>query len=254
MTPKQSTLDDILKSEYELASTANKYGNYFTNALEFNDLLQNFLVSVDASRHIFTAFLSQVRKHLTLALLSTTRLHHTQAMMNLRQVLEAGLCAAYAIANPEQEGFVKVDESGYLTAPQELIGKRNKWLEENFPKGPDSIKNLKGLINKNTAHSNLIYAYQNFNFDKESGKFDTPFFDIEKEHLVKTDLWEMANIAMGLMDLFYGIDKNVGSIKFIDDFIPRLHKLETDNIKLKNEMKDFLDERIKNHTINTPKN
>ncbi|MEK7228316.1 MAG: hypothetical protein AAB681_03105 [Patescibacteria group bacterium] len=249
MAPKQDTLDDIIQSEYGLtANAAKKYGDYFTNALEFNELLQTFTESVDASRHIFAAFLSQVRKHLTLAILSTVRLHHIQTTMNVRQALEAGLCAAYAIANPEQEGFVLPDENGYLTAPQELIGKRNKWLEENFPKGPDAIKNLKGLINKNTAHANLIYAYQNFDFDKESGKFHTPFFDIEKEHLVKTDLWEIANIAMGLMDLFYGIDKNIGSIKFIDDFIPRLHKLEADNLRLKKEMQAFLDQRIKNHT------
>ena len=253
MTPKQSTLDDILKSEYELASTANKYGNYFTNALEFNDLLQNFLVSVDASRHIFTAFLSQVRKHLTLALLSTTRLHHTQAMMNLRQVLEAGLCAAYAIANPEQEGFVQADENGYLDASQDLIKKRNDWLEKNFSRGSDAMKHLKKIINQTTAHSNLIYAYQNFNFDKDNNKFDTPFFDIEKDHLVKGNLWEIANIAMGLMDLFYGINQNIGTIKFIDDFVPRLKKLEADNIRLKNEMKVIIDERVKNHTINNPK-
>jgi hypothetical protein len=35
-----------------------------------------------------------------LALLSTLRLHKVQSMMNLRQVLESGASAAFAIANP----------------------------------------------------------------------------------------------------------------------------------------------------------
>jgi hypothetical protein len=41
-----------------------------------------------------------------LALLSTLRLHKVQSMMNLRQTLEAGAAAAFAIANPEREHFM----------------------------------------------------------------------------------------------------------------------------------------------------
>jgi hypothetical protein len=37
-----------------------------------------------------------------------------QAMMNLRQVLEAGATAAFAIANPAQEHFAETDEQGLL--------------------------------------------------------------------------------------------------------------------------------------------
>ncbi len=254
MAPKQNTIDDIIQSEYELTKQATeKYGDYFVNALEFNDLLQTFTKSVDVSRHIFAAFLSQVRKHLTLALFSTVRLHHIQSMMDLRQALEAGACAAYAIANPEQEGFVEENESGYLDAPQELRGKRYEWLTNNFPEGQRSMKQLKDIINQTTAHPSLIYAYNNFYFNKENGKFETPFFDIKNERMIKTDLWEIGNIAMGLMDLFYGVDKDIGAIKFIDDFIPRLKKLENDNLKLKTEMKAILDERIKHHPVKKTK-
>ena len=49
------------------------------------------------------------------------------------------------------------------------------------------------------------------------------------------------------MDLFYGVDKNIGSIKFVDDFISHLKDLEEENIRLGKEMKAVLDERIRNH-------
>jgi hypothetical protein len=246
MEPKQATIQNILDSEHEMVLRgAEKYGDYFINASEFNDLLQNFLESADLSRYIFTAFLSQIRKHTTLAWLSATRLHHIQAMMDLRQALEAGVCAAYAIANPGQEDFVDTDENGFLDAPHSLTIKRYKWLEENFPAGSVFIKNMKETINKSVAHPNLIYAHSNFEFtkDKNKDKFFTPFFDIEKKHLIKTDLWQIANIAMGLMDLFYGVNKNLNAIKFVPDFIPRLKKLEAENHKLKAEMMTFLKEK-----------
>lgn len=248
MELKQYTMQDIIDSEHEMVKKGvERYGDYYINATEFNDLLQNFLESVDMSRYIFTAFLSQVRKHITLAILSTVRLHHIQAMLDLRQALEAGVCAAYAIANPDQEDFVNMGENGILDAPQDLMVKRYKWLEENYIAGSTFIKNMKDMINKSSAHANLIYAYNNFDFDEQKDKnhFIAPFFDIEKEHLVKTDLWQIGNIAMGLMDLFYGVNKNLNAVKFIDDFIPRLKKFEAGNNKLKNGMTSYWEQKDK---------
>ena len=57
-------------------------------------------------------FLSQIKKYHTLALFSVARLHHIQAMLNLRQVLEAGVNAAYGLANPNQDDFVIKNASG----------------------------------------------------------------------------------------------------------------------------------------------
>lgn len=215
---------------------ADRYGDYFINAYEFNGLLQKFIKSVNPDRFIFAMFLAQIRKHHTLALFSALRLHHIQAMMDLRQVLEAGSCAAYAIVNHTREGFADLDENGILNASQELTKKRYKWLEENFENGSNAIKNMKKSINESTAHSNIIYAHNNFRFDGEGGKFVTPFFDIEDDYLVKTDLWQIGNIAMGLMDLFYGVNSKLNVIKFINDFIPRFKDLEAGNHKLKEEM------------------
>ena len=234
---KQDTIGDIITSEHEMVlhGTEN-YGDYFINASEFNNLLQGFIKSVDPDYFIFAMFLAQIRKHNTLALFSATRLHHIQSMMCLRQVLESGSCAAYAIANPDQSGFADFDDNGIINPSQELTKKRYKWLEDNFKKGSDFMKNMKGEINNSAAHSNIVNAHNNFRYDGEKGKFVTPFFDIKDSYLIKTDLWQIGNIAMGLMDLFYGINKSLGVIKFVDDFISQLKTLENENHRLKAEM------------------
>jgi len=234
---KQDTIGDILMSEHEMVlHGAECYGDYFVNASEFNHLLQQCIKSVDPDRFIFAMFFAQINKHHLLANFSAVRLHHIQTMMNLRQVLEAGSCAAYAIANPDQTGFTDIDENGIAVITQGKTKKRYKWLEDSFKKGSDAIKNMKNTINDSTAHSNIVYAHNNFRFDGDRGKFVTPFFDIKDDYVVKTDLWQIGNIAMGLMDLFYGVNKNLGVIKFIDDFVPRLKVLEAENNRLKVEM------------------
>jgi hypothetical protein len=234
---KQETIDEIIESEKQMVLTgADRYGTYFANASQFNDLLQHFIKSVDPDRFIFAMFLAQIRKHTTLALFSALRLHHLQTMMDLRQVLEAAACAAYAIANPDVAGFADVDDDGVADTSQELTKRRYKWLEENFKLGSDAIKNMKTSINASSAHSNIVYAYNNFRFDEEKGNFSTPFFDIEDDYLVKTNLWQIGNIIMGITDLLYGVNRNIGSIKFIPEFIPRLKALEIENNKLKAEM------------------
>jgi len=233
---KQSTIGEILDSEREMVlKGAECYGEYFVNAADFNHLLNEFLKSIDPDRFIFAAFLSQVRKHHTLALFSAVRLHHTQTMMNMRQVLEAGACAAYAIANTDVADFGDNDQ-GIINPSDTLTKKRYKWLEDNYKTGSDAIKRMKGSINNSAAHSNIVYAQKNFKFNAESGSFETPFFDMEDDYHVKTDLWMIGNVIMGLMDLFYGVNKDLDVLKFADDFIPRLKALEKQNEKLKNEM------------------
>lgn len=234
---KQGTIGEILDSEKTMVITgAERYGEYFVNAADFNHLLIEFIKSIDPDRFIFGLFLSHVRKHHTLALFSAIRLHHVQAMMDMRQVLEAGACAAYAIANTNVEDFADVDNQGIINPSVDLSKKRYKWLEGKYKTGSDAIKNMKSLINKGPAHADAAYAHKTFKFNAKYGKFDTPFFDIEDEYHVKTDLWMIGNVVMGLMDLFYGVNKGLDVIKFIDDFIPQLKSLEKQNEKLKQEM------------------
>jgi hypothetical protein len=69
---------------------------------------------VNPDRMMFGRFFSLMKKHHMLALFSTPRLHKLQAMMNLRQVLEAGASAAFAVAHPEKDHFAETDKKGLL--------------------------------------------------------------------------------------------------------------------------------------------
>ncbi|MFA6474641.1 MAG: hypothetical protein WCV88_00385 [Patescibacteria group bacterium] len=234
---KQGTIGEIIETETKLVLEGKvRYDEHFLNASNLNTLLNTFLKSVSPKLGVFVIFLSQIRKHHTLALFSALRLHHTQAMMDLRQVLEAGTCAAYAIANPSVDGFADYDEQGILKASDALKNKRYKWITTYHRDGSNHIQKIKDHINSTTSHSNIIYAMKTFSFNRVAGQFDTPYFDLEDELHVKSDLWLVGNIAMGLMDLFDDINNNSQEMQFIDSFIPRLKELGQQNQKLKDEL------------------
>ena len=111
------------------------------------------------------------------------RTHGVQSTMNLRHVLEAGSCAAFAIANPDPSHFVTTDGQGVLNASQKLMARIYKWLDENYPDGSKSIKSIKELINASTAHANL--AFTGSNFKEIDGGISSPFFDFEDPYLLK---------------------------------------------------------------------
>ncbi len=234
---KQGTIDEILTSEHEMVLCGHeRYGEYFENALEFYKLLDEFIKSVNPDRFIFVIFLTQIKKHYILSLFSILRLHHVQAQMDARQVLEAGACAAYAIAKPDQSGFAETGEHGVLEIGKKVTGKIYKWLNGNFPDGSKAIKNVKGVINNSAAHSNIAYAHKSFKFDNKRGLFEAPFFDFEDKFLVQADLWQLGNIALLLMDLFCGINKKYNVIKFSDSFFDQLKLLGDKNQKIKEKM------------------
>lgn len=184
MDLKQKTIADIIQSEHLMLSTApQRYGAYYTIALEVSMFLSSAVKSINQDRETFVRFLSQVKKHHLLAVFSTVRLHHIQATMNLRQVLEVGACAA--IANPEPAHFASTTPEGTLDASQKLTAERYKWLDDKFPEGSSEIKAMKTLINSSTAHANIAYTQNNFRLADSGNGFTTPFFDIEDEYFVK---------------------------------------------------------------------
>jgi len=157
-------------------------------------------------------------------------------MMNLRQVLEAGACAAFAIANPDHKHFVETDPYGILDPSQKLTKNRYNWLKQKYPAGADAIEAIKKQINEWGAHANFISTHNNFRIDYEQGWFSAPFFDIEDEHDVKTDLWRVGSIAITLLDLFYEINDGLNVIKFVDNFLPIFQKLVEKDKTLRKEM------------------
>jgi Mlc titration factor MtfA (ptsG expression regulator) len=148
-----------------------------------------------------------------LAVLSTVRLHKVQAMMNLRQAVEAGACAAYAIANPDHTHFVDADEHGILDPSQNVAKKRYRWLDQNYADASKAIQEIKDKINATTAHANLINAYGMSEANETEGWFSEPFFDKEDAHFVKTDLWMIATAALTLMHVFYEVNENVRALE-----------------------------------------
>lgn len=59
---------------------------------------------------------------------------------------------------------------------------------------------------------------------------------MEDEYFVKTDLWMIGNVALALLDIFYGVNQGRNVIKFVDEFQPRFSKLGADNKALHAEM------------------
>jgi hypothetical protein len=234
---KENTIEQILDSEHEaVLASLQRYGLYYESAFACSIFLTQFLKSVDPDRLIFASFLSQIKKHHTLALFSAVRLHKVQSMMNLRQVMEAGACAAYAIVNPDHSHFVDTDEYGILDPSQKLAAKRYKWLKRNYSDGSNAIEDTKKQINATAAHANLISTHNNFRTEYEKGWFSTSFFDIEDQYHVKTDLWMIGHAGLTLMYFFHEINQGRNVIKFVDNFLPVIEKLRADSNALRAEM------------------
>jgi hypothetical protein len=232
---KQKSISEIIESERWLVLAApERYGAYYTNALEASVLLSSFIKSLDPDRFVFGRYYAWVKKHHLLALFSTVRLHQAQATMDLRQVLEAGSLAAFAIANPDPSNFVTEDKDGLLNSSQKLTGNAYRWLDQNYPQGSKSLKEMKDNINASTAHANLVYTGANFEVADDAVL--SPFFDFDDSYAVKTELWRIGNIAISLLDLFYGVNQSVGSIKFFDDSSERFGVLVERSNALRAEM------------------
>lgn len=185
----QNTIEQILNSEHAMVLTApERFGEHYVVAQDCVLFATQFLKSLDPDRWVFAKFQALAKKHLALALFSTVRLHKVQAMMDLRQAMEAGAGAAYAIANPDHRDFVSADEYGILDASKKLTSKRNKWLDKNYPNASKAIQEIKDKINASTAHANLISAYGMSEANPQEGWFSEPFLDAEDVYFVKTDL------------------------------------------------------------------
>jgi hypothetical protein len=233
---RQNTIEQILESEYAAASSARqRYGKHYDNAQAISVYLTSFLESFDQSRWVFGSFIGEVKKHQVLSLLSAVRLHKVQAMMNLRQVVEAGACAAYAIANPDHNDFVDTDEHGILDPSQRLARKRYKWLDENYPDGSKAIKDIKEELNKTTSHANLINAYSSGAWTAEDW-FSSPFFDVDDPYHVQTDLWRIGNAGLVLMLFFHEINSTRNVLKFTANFVPVIQQLRIENESIRADM------------------
>ena len=239
------TLEEIVESECAMFIDGEaRYGRYFKHARAATMDLSLCVVSVDRDRsHTFGRLFSLMKKHHTLAFLSTLRLHRVQAMLNLRQVLEAGAGAAYAIANPDVRGFADIDAFGIIDPSQELAKKHYRWLGKNYPDSSKWIRDTKDQINNQMAHANIVSADATFRVGQTPDVIDLPFFDAEDEYIVQTDLWQIGSVAIKLMGLFYLVKENVprttgrSVLEFRLDFQNTFRGLAAESVALQDEIK-----------------
>lgn len=99
-------LGELLEEEKRLVlSWGEEYWEYFTNTLDLFLLLNEAIDEINPDYLWFPIFLSNIKTHSLLAILSAIRLHHVEAMMNLRQVLENSVWAAYALHHKNETDF-----------------------------------------------------------------------------------------------------------------------------------------------------
>jgi hypothetical protein len=245
MAYPQSTLEAIVESERSMFFDGEaRYGRYFKHARAATMYLSLCVVSVDHDHSdTFGRLFSLMKKQHTLAFLSALRLHKVQSMLNLRQVLEAGAGAAYAIANPDVRGFADIDAFGIMDPSQKLATNRYRWLDKYYPDRSKWIADVKGRINEQTAHANIVSADATFRIVQTADVVNLPFFDAEDEHSVQVDLWLISSVAISLMDLFYGVTENVAQasrrsvVVFRPDFPNAILDLAAESNALEDEIK-----------------
>ena len=156
--------------------------------------------------------------------------------MDLRQVLEAGACAAYAVAHTALTDFADADEDGILEPAQELAKRRYRWLNEAYPRESQAIKSMKSTINASSAHSNIVAGHHSFKVSDDASRFQTPFFDFEDEYIVRTDLFLVSNSCFALLQLLHIVNEAHGGFVATNDFLPRLNVLAAKNMRIRAQL------------------
>ena len=220
-----TTIQDLLNDERKMILNGERdYEEYFINTSNCNKLFNSFIQISNLNNFLFEQWFVYIRNHNLLAIFSATSRHHVQAMMNLRQVIESGIFAAYAIKSPNEnfqdKNSKKIKEKIY------------NWIEEDHQNYSTDLKFIKKHINKTSAHANFISTYKTYNLNKKEKKINTHFFDFKNEFNIKLDLLFIAKSNLILMSLFHLVNKKNNSIKFIDDFKSKLEILEKNNLKL----------------------
>ena len=227
-------ITEISKTENEMVQDAKSINEeFFVHAQYAVDFAHSFLKKVDAVSLYFMIFLSSFQKHIILAFLSAIRFHHIQTNFNLRFASETAAWGAFAIGNSDlekdKEKFALVDEDGIMNPNDDLKKKMYKWLDEKYPDGSVSFKRYKSQTNALSSHANIIDAHRTFS-GLVDGKFKTQFFDSSEDRHIKGDLWATANLIMGSLDLFYGVNKDFDIFEFSDDFLEKMEILKKENV------------------------
>jgi hypothetical protein len=232
-------ISEISKSENQLVQNAKLMNEeFFLHAQYAVDFAHSFIKKVDPNSFYFLLFLSSFQKHIVLAFLSAIRFHHIQANFNLRFATETAAWGAFAIGNNDfnkDKTKFALEEDEMLNPNKNLKNKMYKWLDDKYPDGSKSLKRYKNQTNELSSHANIVDASRTFS-GLIDGKLKTQFFDSSKDRHIKTDLWAVANLVMGSLDLFYGVNRDFDIFEFKEDFLRKMKILKTKNDHLKSVM------------------
>lgn len=233
---KDFSILDISEQEHKLVMTAKeRYGEVFDILNELIKFLSGFFEIVNVHEaYIFLSYLSLTYNSLWLGLLSAVRFHQVQAAMNMRQALEAGEKAAYALTFSELDRFVMRNNDGTLEERKNLKNCCYKWLREDYPEESQKMKDLKNSISNLFVHANFVMTQSIIDFsDKE---FLLRWFDVENTPLVKASLWFLADITYDLIDLLAKVSSKRKNIKLITDFKTKMLEYNKAIEKIKEEL------------------
>jgi len=141
-------IKELSQKENDLINKGAKYGDVFHHANRAINLMGSFVKKIDKTEgYMFGIFVAQVRKCTALAFLSILRQHDVQCQMMLRQALEAGALACYALYKRKSKDFAREDPDGTLIPRSGVLDKAYKWILGKYPKHSKSARNMKKAIN-----------------------------------------------------------------------------------------------------------
>lgn len=229
------TLSELIEGEHTRTLEAlKKYGENFSHTLSVFRLLEDFFIELNAPEDIFLRFYYSLRNFYLLAMFSIVRQHHVQYSLNLRQLIESGICAAYSIAFPDSKDFVDVDEFGIMEASKKFTDKRYRWFNKNYSKASSTITGIKGPV-QFSSHANLVDTNRIYKFDtsKKPPRIEVSFFDFYDDYHIKTDLWQLANTTLAVLGLCCEVNKDYKALKLLPDFENKHAVLIKENIKIR---------------------
>lgn len=234
------TLSSIMEEEHARLLDAQKnYGGVFMHALDVYDLLENFLVDFnkpyDHSVDLFPKFFNSARNFYLLTLFSDARLHHAQSSYDLRQFIESGVNAAYSLANPNYDDFVKENKFKILKPVKKK--KRYNWIHEHYPDRSKDLIRIKKSVQFST-HSNFVDTNRNthFNFSNPTNpQLHLSFFDKDDVYLILTDFWQLANTGLAILALLYEVNRDHKKLNIVTDFVTLFGNLMNINQAIKGE-------------------
>lgn len=225
----------ISESEHDLVvNAASKYGAVFVNTHDLVMFGRSFVVGIKPQAFAFTLFLSQFQKSIMLSFLSVLRHHEVQFNLMLRQALEATALGSYALHNPNVDDFGKPNADNCLIVNRNVTRKAYKWLESAYPKFSKRMKYMKDQINENYAHSSILPASDNVQYDLDSAGslfFDKPDVLISKQHL-----WWIGDVVLGILNLFALEIKHHPIVEIVADFQKKMNAFRNENMRLKKEL------------------